>query len=548
MHKSFVSAAVFAVSVVFFGCGNGDDNSAVPDAGAKASTDAAAQADVDTSDVLAPSPLACTTVVSEANCDTTLRPFVFVHGTYGSGDNFAHVASLLTSNGYCPDHIIAVEYNSLGDSPGTDCTAPNTPQGCGKIDAAVTAILAKFPQFTQVDLAGHSQGTEHCGNYIGAGGVGAHADKIAHYINFSGIPNVGSVQTLSLSSQHDLMDTPHHATGTSVCTIPFPDASDGGASDDAGATADATTTAEGGAYDAGAAPACNVKQVTFIHQDHFAVAASTDSFIQVYRYLNGKDPMYTSIQCGDDPVTIQGLSETFADNTPVTGMIEVREVTTPRADGAPDMVLMGTAAGMIYNASNDAGAGAIQLKRGAYYEFAGYGSDGKLIGYQYFTPFMRSNYLVRFLTPASASDGSGVGSVIAAMSTNYIVRGPNHTALVARWAGGAFRQDLGASLTVDGSEVLTSGNSGADAFNTANLGGGVVGLFMYDANNNMKTDLGLVNSGPFLSFTDVFIDARTPNLVALSLTPGSEEPATVNKTVVISNWPSSGALLNVMFQ
>jgi hypothetical protein len=294
--------------------------------------------------------------------------------------------------------------------------------------------------------------------------------------------------------------------------------------------------------EAGPAPvACNVKQVTFINQDHFACAASTDTFIQLYRYLNGKDPKYTEIQCGDDPVTISGLSETFADNTPVTGKIEVREVTTPRADGSPDMVITGNAAGTV---------GPIQLKRGAYYEFAGYDATGKLIGYQYFSPFIRSNYLVRFLTPASKTDGSGVGGTIAAMSTDHFVRTATTTDIVARWAGGAFRQDLGASLKIDGSEVLTSDNAGVNAFASPamNLTGGVVGLFMYDGNKNGKTDLGLLTSAPFLSFTDVFIDAKTPNFVELSLTPGSEEPASIGNKIVVSNYASSSALLNVMFQ
>jgi hypothetical protein len=71
---------------------------------------------------------------------------------------------------------------------------------------------------------------------------------------------------------------------------------------------------------------------------------------------------------------------------------------------------------------------------------------------------------------------------------------------------------------------------------------------MYDGNKNGKTDLGLLTSAPFLAFTDVFIDAKTPNFVELSLTPGSEEPSSMNNKVIISNWPSNGALLNVMFQ
>jgi hypothetical protein len=554
MHKSFLAAATVAVSAMLFGCGNGDDQ-ASSDAGTKGPT-LDAQADVSSGgdDVSVEMPAACTNIVKDEDCDQTQRPFVFVHGTYGSGDNFENVASLLASNGFCPDHIVAVEYNSLGDQPGVDCTGPNTPQGCGKIDAAVNAILAKFPQFTQVDLAGHSQGTEWCGDYIGAGGVGAHANKIAHYINFSGIPNVGDVPTLSLSSQHDLADTPHHATGTSVCA--FAEEADGGAeavgpdggpvaASEAGpsgasdaAVTDATT--EGGTAEAGTPPTCNVIQYTFVHQDHFAVAASKGSFIQVYKYLTGKEPQYTDVQCGDDPVTIEGLSETFADNTPALGKIELRKVTTPRADGPPDLTITPDAAGHFLLTTG--------VSRNVAYEFAGYDSMNNLIGYQYFTPFKRSNRLLRLLSPASMADGSGVGGPIASMTTSKANRSANSTTVIVRWAGGAFRQDLGATLTVDGNNVLTSDNSGANAFMTSNLGGGVVGLFLEDKNNNGKSDLGLVDSAPFIAFTDVFIDAKTPAFVQLGFTAGSEDTDTVNNMAVFSNYPSKPALINVFFQ
>ena len=492
---------------------------------------------------------------------TTQRPFVFVHGTYGSGDNFENIASLLASNGFCADHIVAVEYNSLGDSPGVDCTGPNTPPGCGKIDAAVNAILAKFPQFTQVDLAGHSQGTEHCGNYIGAGGVGAHANKVAHYINFSGVPERGrrsdpeplvAARSRRHASSRDgnvglrvrrggrRRLGGHRSGWRAHCgergrrqrsdrrrgTTPRSDAT-------------ATDAAVEGGDDRGAAPACNVIQYTFVHQDHFAVAASKGSFIQVYKYLKGKEPQYTDVQCGDDPVTVEGLSETFADNTPALGKIELRKVTTPRADGAPDQVIMPDATGhfLLTNVS-----------RNVAYEFAGYDAMNNLIGYQYFTPFKRSNRLLRLLSPASQADGSGVGGEIADLSTNKANRSVKSSTVIVRWAGGAFRQDLGATLTVDGNNVLTSDNSGANAFMTSSLGGGVVGLFLEDKNNNGKSDLGLVDSAPFIAFTDVFIDATTPAFVQFSFTPGIEDTDTVNNMAVFSNYPSKPALINVFFQ
>jgi pimeloyl-ACP methyl ester carboxylesterase len=294
-------------------CGNSNSTAAAGDAGS----------DVAPGTV----PAACPVVVSDSDCDKSLRPIVFVHGTYGSGDNFAHVAARLGSNGYCQDRIVAVEYNSLGDSPGNDCAATNPVQGCGKIDAIVDQVLAANPGFTQVELAGHPQGTAHCGVYMGFYG-----DKVAHYLNLSSpgaVLNVGNMPTLSLSSLHDLGGQPNHAIGTSVCS----EAVDGGPLVPVDSGAPATpddASADGGTT----APACNVIQVTFTDEDHFAVAASRTSFIQIYKYLLGKEPQYTEVQCGDDPITVQGISETFADNQPVTGMLDIHELSaTPRVPG-----------------------------------------------------------------------------------------------------------------------------------------------------------------------------------------------------------------------
>jgi hypothetical protein len=464
-------------------------------------------------------------IVKDGDCDKDQRPFVFVHGTYGFGANFAHVAALLGSNGFCQDRIVGVEYNSLGEQPGAKCTGTNTPSGCGKIDAVVNAVLAtakdsKGMAFTQVDIAGHSQGTAHCGTYLSDP---AQAAKIAHYFNFSGSPQTNNVPTLSLSSQHDLGGSPHHAMGT-LCT----------------------TNAMG---DTPGAPAgCNLSEVTFVHQDHFAVAASLDSFKEVYKYLKGKDPQYTEIQCGEDPVTVEGISERFADNVPNLGMIEVRETgETPQALGTLTKTLMPDATGHF---------GPFTVKRGVPYEFTGYDATGKLIGYQYYSPFKRSDRLVRLIGPAD--DGSALGTTIANQSTNKIVRSSKYTAVIALWAGGAFRQDLGASLTVDepmsgfpsgGSDVLTDGNAGAGAFSASqSLNGGVVGFYMFDKNGNGKTDLGLVDSSAFQAYTDVFLDAATPQFIDFTFTAGLEEPATVGHKLRISNWPSDKALIQIVIQ
>ncbi len=419
----------------------------------------------------------CPVVVRDADCDRTQRPFVFVHGTFGSGDNFAHVARLLGSNGFCQDRIIAIEYNSLGDMPAAN----------GQIDAAIDAILAATG-FTQVDLAGHSQGTRHCGEYLS---VPEQAAKVANYINFSGSPEVGDVPTLSISSEQDIGNTPRHATGT------------------------------------------NVTVVTLKDEDHFAVAASRRAFIALYEYLRGEAPQYTEVQCGEPLVTVEGIAESFADNVPQAGTLEIRELgDVPRAEDPPVYTLTLDAAGRF---------GPIELKRDAFYEIKGFDAEGELVGYQYFTPFKRSNRLVRVLGPSP-------NPAIRALSTDLVVRGPGHAALIARWDGGGFRHDLGASLTIDGVEVLTSENAGEEALATPALDGGVVGFFMYDANTNAQTDLGLVASAPFLSFTDVFLDAATPRFLEVRFTAGSEDPSIVDQTLRIPNWPSDGALMLMMLQ
>jgi pimeloyl-ACP methyl ester carboxylesterase len=538
------------MTLALLGCGSSSSQSS-PDAAA-AATEAGA--------IGTPpgAPAKCPVVVSAAACDTTQRPIVFVHGTYSSGGDIEHMAALLGSNGFCQDHIVAIDYDSVAasatstsgvDSPGADCTAPNTPVGCGMIDMAITNILQKFPQFTQVDLMGHSQGTFHCGTYLAN-----HADRVAHYINFSGIPNVGNVPTLSLSSQRDLFDCPHFATGTSICA--FAQTADGGSEAVPPATqlaGECSVAAEGGVVEGGTddagsddgGPGCNVIQYELIKQDHFAVAASKDSFVQVYKYLTGKEPKYTDIQCGDDPVTVEGVAETFADNVPQQGTIVISEVgPTPRNTAAFKMVTP-DATGHF---------GPIQLSQNVQYSFTSNALDGTPIGHAYFTPFMRDNRLVRLLTPASSSDGSPVGGLVASMTTGKAVTSATTVVAIARWGQGGIRQDLGASLTVNGVNVLDSANSGTEAAMTgagaglAPLQGGVAALFMEDANKNGMTDLGLVTEATFIAFTDVFIDATKPGFVDLAFTGGSEDPATVSVPLVLDNWPSSQGLVYTVFQ
>jgi hypothetical protein len=249
------------------------------------------------------------------------------------------------------------------------------------------------------------------------------------------------------------------------------------------------------------------RTVVFETQDHFAVAASTDTFVAIYNYLRGEDPKYKEVQCGDAMVTLEGISESFADNLPVAGTLEVHELgSSPRTRETPTTVVtMGV----------DGHVAPFQLKRLTAYEFRALDPSRKIVGHQYFAPFKRSNRLLRFLSPSKG---------LARIVTDAVVSDDRHTAVVARYAAGAFRQDLGDSLTIDGVEILN------DTIATAATS--TVGLFLFDANVNGQTDGGALAayaSTPFVKGTDVFLQATTPAFLEMKFH---------NTVLHVPNWPS----------
>lgn len=413
----------------------------------------------------APAPeLMCERVVSDSDCDKTLRPIVFVHGTFGSATEISNTALLFGSNGYCQDRFVAVEYNSLGGNPEE------------QLEALIDKVLADTG-FDQVDLAGHSQGTRHACTYLSDETRRA---KVAHYLNISGGCDGYGIPTLSLSSENDLMGTPHHAMGD------------------------------------------NVEQVTLKDEDHVALSGSKLGFSAMYEYLVGEEPKYTDVQCGDETIVLDGKSVTFGDNEPVAGssidVFDVDKLADPRERGNPELTIT----------TDDAGHFHAELQRGVRYEFRVKAADGSLLGYGYHAAFKRSDYLMRFLSAST-------NPVVAGASTDVVVTSPNHVGLVGRYVAGAFRKDWGNSLKLDGVEVLTDDNAPRSA--------SVVGLFMYDANENAKSDLGAVlPNGSFLLGTDVFLDASKPAWIDVEWT--NEEGSTAS--LKIPNWPSTQNLISLV--
>jgi pimeloyl-ACP methyl ester carboxylesterase len=404
----------------------------------------------------------CDVVVADADCDTSKQPIVFIHGTFGSATEISTPAQLFGSNGYCQDRFVAVEYDSLGDSPQ------------GQLEALVDDVLARTG-FDQIVLAGHSQGTRHSCDYLES-----HSDKVAHYLNLSGGCNGLGVPSLSLSSQNDL--------GVSVDgeRIPGP---------------------------IHPAPTSTQQRVTLEREDHVAVAGSKNAFVAMWKYLYGEEPEYTTIQCGQDPVVLDGKAVTLGDNViranATIDVFEVDQLDHPWDRGTPTTTIHADTAGHFR----------VELRRGVRYEFRQWDADGTLLGYVYYAPFKRSNYLLRLLSESQ-------NPIVRSATSDAIVRGEGHSVIAARYLGGVFRADWDNSLTIDGAEVLTSDNAGTSS--------NVTGLFMFDANLNKESDLGRVYNISFLWGTDVYIDSSAPRW--LDIQWRNEEGHTASFKV--PNWDS----------
>jgi len=492
----------------------------------------------------------CAAVVNENMCDKTRRPLLFVHGTVASADSFSIVAQLLASSGYCSDRIHGVDYNSLiprapgsvppeagvpmaqpdagvdagsmpmvvdagmdagrdagsdagrdAGRPGMDAGPMQMPEasvpdaapaadaapapdagpdggmmgsGLGalldseasyadvkpKIDQAIAELLA-LTGADKVDLLGHSQGGRHATRY-----VRENPAKIAHYINLAGgevAENPGGVPTLCLSS---IGDRPMSCRTT--------------------------------------------KNV--VHQDekldHSAVASSSESFVEMYRFLNdGKEPPSRTVQCGR-PVILEGKALTLGENLVVPGTkIEVYELTTDaRLRAAPVTVFTVDATGKF---------GPWEAKPNVFYEFKIIPGDGARPRRVYMRPFRRSDRLLRFTLESK--------SPIASMTSSMVNVDDSFAMFAVRRRERAFLFGRD-SLKIDGFEVINAMNAAPRAT--------VVALYLFDkAPSDKVSSGGSILSGAFVNSADVFIPATPPAYVRIDFTGAP--------TMTVPNWPSN---------
>jgi len=129
---------------------------------------------------------------AQGPCEAGLPPVVFVHGFLGSGDNWAEHARRLEAAGWCPDRILAFDWNSLDRGARTDSL----------LDGFIRDALRRTGA-GRVVLVAHSAGGGVCARLLSAP---ERALRVSHYVHIGSSPLAappGGVPTLNIYSDGD---------------------------------------------------------------------------------------------------------------------------------------------------------------------------------------------------------------------------------------------------------------------------------------------------------------------------------------------------------
>lgn len=267
-------------------------------------------------------------------------PIIFVHGGSGSGAQFATQAMRFASNGYDPDILTVVEYNSAGLSPANSADAAFV---YAQIDARIAELQAATGK-PKVDLMGHSLGTSFSHGYLSDP---ARAAKIAHYVNIDGrtaSAPPGGVPTLALWAGAVNRPTPPQIVGATNVTIP--------------------------------------------NQEHVEVATSKEAFREMFRFLTGEEPAHPTIVKTGGVIELSGRAVIFPDNVGANGatleIFRVQPRTGKRLQRKPRFSAV----------LGPDGAFTFMARQKAYYEFV-VTLPNQLPLHYFFEQFPRSDQLVR---------------------------------------------------------------------------------------------------------------------------------------------------------
>ena len=288
---------------------------------------------------------------SHLECDRSLIPIVWVHGFMAAGDTYEKQALRFIQNGWCPNHILIFDWNTIGRQDASE-----------KLAKAIDDLL-KNTGHSKVFLVGHSAGSRLSHQYAS---VPENAKKLAGFVQLAGFPGVspagpnGEVPTLNVFSDGDAI-----VQGDSI------------------------------------SGAVNHR---FEKKDHYQVATSEKTFKEMFHFFTGqKPPITTAPESPLKTVWIGGRAVSLGLNSPMKGAeIKIYKVdgeTGFRKNEQPVTELTTDSLGMW---------GPFEASKGMFYEFVLLSGGGENRNIHYFRlPFYTDNPFVylRALPPPSSMAG-----------------------------------------------------------------------------------------------------------------------------------------------
>jgi len=377
-------------------------------------------------------------------CKPTLRPVVMVHGFLASGDTWASFARRFEANGYCADHLYALDWNTLSREGAVEA-----------LDALIDEALAATGD-DQVDLIGHSAGGGVSYSYLSDP---ARAAKVAAYAHLASNP--APIQGVD-------------AAPAGPADAPIPTLN---------LTSSGDTVVEGGSIP-------GAINLVLSSEDHYQVATSDKAFEDVFGFLHGGKRPATTDAAGwhpfaeDLPRVVAGKALTIGENTPVAGWTVAVYAVDAATGRRVDEVAEAT-----FTVASDGSWGPFEAQPGVAYEFhlSGPGPGDRPVHY-YREPFAASNRFVRLRALPSP------GTLVAALFS-VIPFEPEHAVLIA------FTES---QAVVNGRDTLTVGDETMSTPALASAERTSIAFFLFDEGADQKAGEEVAT---FKNVTPVFLTA-----------------------------------------